>query len=76
VQVHHYRIDNEHSNAYTAWKQMGSPQQPTPEQYARLESAGQLELLTSPAWRKSKDRALTLTFDLPRHAVSLIRLSW
>jgi xylan 1,4-beta-xylosidase len=76
VQVHHYRIDNEHSNAYTVWKQMGSPQQPTPEQYARLESAGQLELLTSPAWRKSKDRALTLTFDLPRHAVSLIRLSW
>ena len=76
AQVHHYRIDNEHSNAYTVWKQMGSPQQPTPEQYARLESAGQLKLLTSPAWRGSKNGALTLTFDLPRHAVSLVRLSW
>ena len=29
----HYRIDNEHSNAYTAWKLMGSPQPPTPAQY-------------------------------------------
>src|SRR5262249_12306806 len=26
----------------TVWQQMGSPQNPTPEQYARLEAAGQL----------------------------------
>jgi len=43
VLVRHYRIDRDHSNAYTVWKQMGSPQQPTAEQYARLESAGRLE---------------------------------
>jgi xylan 1,4-beta-xylosidase len=76
VQVQHYRIDNEHSNAYAVWKQMGSPQQPTPEQSAQLESAGQLQLLTSPAWRRTKEGALTVEFTLPRHAVSLVRISW
>jgi xylan 1,4-beta-xylosidase len=41
--LRHYRIDEAHSNAWTAWKPMGSPQHPTPEQYARLEAAGQLQ---------------------------------
>jgi xylan 1,4-beta-xylosidase len=54
VLVRHYRIDEEHSNAYTLWKKMGSPQNPTPEQYAQLEAAGQLALLTSPEWVSSK----------------------
>jgi xylan 1,4-beta-xylosidase len=76
VLVQHYRIDDEHSNSYTAWKAMGSPQQPTPEQYARLEAAGQLQLLASPEWRMVRDGAVNLEFTLPRHAVSLVRLSW
>jgi len=33
----HFRIDEEHSNAFTAWKRIGSPQSPTAEQYALLE---------------------------------------
>jgi xylan 1,4-beta-xylosidase len=76
VLVEHYRIDDEHGNAYTAWKQMGSPQQPTPEQYARLEAAGQLPLLGSPEWRQPQDGRLALDFMLPSHGVSLIRLTW
>jgi xylan 1,4-beta-xylosidase len=76
VQVQHYRIDDEHSNAYTVWKQMGSPQQPTVEQYAKLEASGQLQLLTSPVWKQAKDGRLVLDFALPRQAVSLVRLSW
>ena len=50
VLVRHYRIDQEHSNAYTAWKQMGSPQNPTPEQYAQLEAAGQLQIARIAEW--------------------------
>ena len=50
--VRHYRIDDTHSNAFTAWKKMGSPQQPTPEQYAALEAAGQLQELESPRWMR------------------------
>jgi xylan 1,4-beta-xylosidase len=76
VLVRHYRIDQGHSNAYTLWKKMGSPPQPTPEQYAQLESAGQLALLTSPEWVRSKDGKLELSFPLPRHAVSLIQVNW
>src|SRR5205085_11248023 len=41
--LHHYRIDQNHSNAYTVWKQLGSPQQPTAEQFRTLEAAGQLQ---------------------------------
>ena len=76
VQVHHYRIDDSHSNSYTVWKEMGSPAKPSPEQYARLEAAGQLQLLTSPEWVAVKDGGLSLRFSLPRHAVSLLRLEW
>jgi len=76
VLVRHFRIDQEHSNAYTLWKRMGGPQNPTPEQYAQLAAAGQLQLLTSPEWVSSKGGSAELTFALPRHAVSLIQLTW
>jgi xylan 1,4-beta-xylosidase len=72
----HYRIDSEHSNAFSAWKGLGSPQNPSPEQYAQLESAGQLQLLRSPEWLSSEDGRLSIKFALPRQAVSLIELSW
>jgi xylan 1,4-beta-xylosidase len=76
VLVKRYQIDRDHSNAYTVWKEMGSPQNPTPEQYARLEAAGQLQLLTSPEWVSGKDGKVELSFSLPRQAVSLIQVSW
>jgi len=76
VLLHHYRIDGDRSNAYEAWKRMGSPQSPTPDQYAKLERASELALLESPRWRSVRDDQLTLKFTLPRQGVSLLRLSW
>jgi xylan 1,4-beta-xylosidase len=76
VLVEHYRIDADHSNAYTVWQQMGSPLQPTAEQYARLEAAGQLQLLGSPEWMGAAGGKLELRFDLPRQGVSLVKASW
>ena len=76
VLVEHFRIDEGHSNAYTLWQQMGSPQQPTAEQYEKLEAAGQLQLLGSPEWLPVKDGNLELSFLLPRQAVSLLKVSW
>lgn len=73
--MHHYRIDQTHSNAFEAWKRMGSPQQPTAEQYAALEKSSQLEMLNSPEWVRAPNDNLMLRFVLPRQAVSLIRLS-
>ncbi|HXJ95691.1 MAG TPA: beta-xylosidase [Terriglobia bacterium] len=74
--LRHYRIDQDHSNAYTLWQRMGAPQNPTPQQYAQLEAAGQLELLDSPRWAWNKNGSVDLRFDLPRQAVSLVQLSW
>jgi xylan 1,4-beta-xylosidase len=74
--VEHYRIDRTHSNSFTAWQQMGSPQQPAPEQYKELERAGQLQLLESPSWMSVSDGAVNLKVALPRQALSLIRISW
>jgi len=72
----HYRLDDGHSNAFAAWKRMGSPQSPTPEQYVGLEAAGRLELLESPRWLSPQDGALELRFTLPRHALALLQLRW
>ncbi len=76
VLVRHYRIDQDHSNAYTKWKQLGSPQQPTPEQYHELVRSGQLEMLSSPAWMTTEKGMLKLKFQLPRQGTSLVQLSW
>jgi xylan 1,4-beta-xylosidase len=76
AQLHHYRIDRDHSNAYTVWKEMGSPQKPTPEQYARLESAGKLQELEPPRPVQIDGGKVDLKFSLPRQGVSLIQVSW
>lgn len=76
VLLEYYRLDETHSNAYTAWKALGSPQQPTAEQYASLKAAGQLELLTSPQWLEVHNGQLTMPTSLPRESVSLLHLSW
>jgi len=74
--VEHFRIDSTHSNAFSAWKNMGSPASPSPEQYAELERLGQLQLLTSPGWIPIHSGSVQLKFLLPRQSMSLIRLSW
>ena len=76
VLLDHYRIDETHSNSYSVWKGMGSPQTPTAEQYARLKESGQLELLSSPQWLDVSDGKVTIGTALPRQATSLMRLTW
>ncbi len=76
VLVMHYRIDDTHSNAYSVWMAMGSPQHPTTEQYELLKSRAGLELLSSPAWMDVKDGQVSVTTNMPRQSVSLVLLSW
>jgi len=76
VLVTHYRVDERFSNSFEAWKAMGKPQQVTAEQYKTLERAGQLQLYTSPEWKKTNKGVVALQFDLPGQGVSLIQLSW
>jgi xylan 1,4-beta-xylosidase len=76
AQLTHLRIDENHSNAFTAWKRIGSPQTPTPEQYAQLEAAGKLSQIEAPATVAIESGKAVLHFALPRQAVSLIALEW
>ena len=74
--LEHFRVDSEHSNSFTAWKRMASPQTPTAEQRKKLQAAGQLQPLDSPAWVTIEKGNTHLRFTLPRQAVSLLRLRW
>lgn len=76
VLVTQYRIDNSHSNAYTAWVAMGSPENPTSQQYSALIAAGQLQMLDSPQWVSASGGQAGIEIRLPREAVSLLQLSW
>jgi xylan 1,4-beta-xylosidase len=73
----HYRIDDNHSNAFTAWKRMGSPAGPNPEQYKQLLAASELQSLKdAPASAAVNNGTATLVFMLPRQSVSLLVLEW
>ncbi len=74
--IEHYRVDSSHSNAFTAWEEMGSPQSPSPAQQGHLEAAGQLQLLSSPTWSTIDQGSVRLEFSLPRQGLSLVRISW
>ncbi|MBN2772728.1 MAG: hypothetical protein JXR31_00675 [Prolixibacteraceae bacterium] len=76
VLMNHYRVDRELSNSYTGWQRLGAPQQPTEEEYQRVEDAGHLKMLTSPQWISSKNDGTHIKFLLPRQGVSLIKLEW
>jgi xylan 1,4-beta-xylosidase len=77
VLVESFRIDTTHSNAYTAWQQMGSPESPTPEQYQALKAAGQLQTIGSPEWVDvGPGGTVNIPMNLQRQATALVRLSW
>jgi len=76
VRLTHYRIDDTHSNAYTVWKAMGSPQNPTPQQMTDLKSRDGLELLESPRWLPVSGGAVSVGTELPRQSISLLQFDW
>lgn len=73
--VVHYRVDEKHSNAFEKWKVLGSPQQPTEEQYVELTDAARLATLESPTSVQVQNGNVALNFDLPRQGVSLLLLN-
>ncbi len=72
----HYRIDNDHTNVYRAWKEMGSPDWPNPKQLAELHEHDGLDSLQTPA-ELSVDSSgrVAVEFDLPMPGVSLVSLT-
>ncbi len=74
VLLTHYRMDTTHSNAYTTWLQMGSPQTPTAAQLTQLRASMLLQTLNPPALVNAVGGVVTTSFTLPRHGVSLVML--
>jgi xylan 1,4-beta-xylosidase len=70
----HYRIDEKHSNAFALWKDLGSPQMPTPEQYAQLETRGRLQALGAAGEIAVNAGAAKIEFPLARAGVSLLEI--
>ena len=74
AQLIHFRIDETHSNAYTKWLELGSPQDPTAAMIAQLKEAMQLQLLEPAKSIDVTNSQATLDFELPRSGLSLIIL--
>ncbi len=70
----HYRVDENHSNAYTTWKRMNLPASPTGEQLVTLEAAGQLAMCEPTKSFHFDAGSVSLSMNLPRQAVSLLVL--
>lgn len=75
IKLQEYRIDKDHSNSYEVWKRMGSPQQPTKEQIAELEKAGQLDQ-TLVKNQKLNKGLLQLDVTLSRQGIVFYKIQW
>ena len=75
AQIIHYRIDDTHSNAYTKWLELGSPQNPSPQMLVQLTTAMELQTLEPPGQINITNSQASLDFDLPRFGLSLIILN-
>jgi xylan 1,4-beta-xylosidase len=76
ARIVHYRIDDTHSNAYTRWLKLNSPQKPAPDVLARLKAAAELGLLGPVRFCDVRNGKVELNFSLPRYGVSLVEVRW
>ena len=74
LRLTHQRVDEDHSNAYAAWKRAGSPQAPDEGLYGRIRESGRLAALESGTPRTVSAGTCTVIFPLPRQGVSLVSL--
>jgi xylan 1,4-beta-xylosidase len=72
----HYRIDENTSNCYSAWKRMKSPIAPNEGQYRQLEEASDLGTIGPPEAVAVTNGVAHVKFSLPRQGVSLLVFKW
>ena len=75
VDVSCYLVDKEHSNSYTRWQAMGSPQDPDPEQYKAIEESAMLEEIEGSPRIKISNHQASFDFSLLRQGVVLFILN-
>ena len=74
AQAAEFRMDELDSNAYRAWRDMGSPAHPGGEQLLELQRAGQLKQSQPEHAIAVHDGGAAIDLELPRQGVALIRL--
>ena len=70
--LNHYRIDMNHSNSYTIWRSLGSPQDPTETELAEIKRRQRLEELEPATTMQSTSGELSVDTSLPLPAASLL----
>ena len=76
VKVTQYRIDADHSNAYAAWKRMGSPVPLSAKQFSELEKRGQLAEFGHSQRINVETGQTKLHLTLARQGVALLVVEW
>jgi xylan 1,4-beta-xylosidase len=69
-------VDETHSNAFTAWQAMGSPQQPSAGQLAELEQACKLAVVDEAPRFIEEENLSAVMVTLPRQGVTLLEMEW
>ena len=69
-----WQVDKTHSNAFTAWRAMGSPASPNAKQYDALETAAKLASVEPPRAVAVSGGRAAIDFTLPRQGVALLTL--
>jgi len=73
VTLHHWRVDETHSNAYTVFRDLGRPEQPSAEEIVQIKARMGLEPLENPRQLRI-DGPVQMQIELPCNALSLVEL--
>jgi xylan 1,4-beta-xylosidase len=71
IQLTHYRIDENHSNAYAEWERQGKPMYPSAEQYAAIKARDGLELY-EPVRTMRVESSIRMKLKMPERSISLL----
>lgn len=74
LKLTHYRVDENHSNAYLEWVKQGKPRYPSKDQYETIKSQDKLKIIETITLQTNQDGTLNIHFNMPVHAISLILL--
>ncbi len=74
VNITHYRIDAEHSNACAEWERQGSPDWPNEGQKAAIMARSGLEFYEAPETVQVQEGRLERCFRIPTHGISLLEI--
>ena len=71
----HYRVDENHSNGYSAWKTIGSPTRPTAEEVAYLQGKDDLELFEPVSLNYADNGVFDMNLRIQCNSVVLLILA-